>query len=689
MKFFRRSLLPVAIATLLPTLAFATIAVYFAYQDHRSTVEEAAIARARAVMTDVDGRLLADLSALNVLATSLLIDSQNWKIYSQRLERALHDNGHWHAIALIDAASGEAVAGGARDSDRSASPIGGDAAGAIAKAEHFTFRTIPRERSPDGTAWIDIYLPVDRGGVPRYLLQLTITPLIFQNILVARTPANSTSGIVDRDGLFLARNLDYASRVGTPGTRFVREAVATGARSGFYAGVTYEGFKNYTAFYRSELTGWSAHIALASTLIDRNKSWSLFTIGVAAAISLALGSFLVIVVAKDLADRQRAEARLYQAQKMEALGQLTGGVAHDFNNLLTAIIGNLELVSTRLTGDPTLKRRTDNALEAAQRAARLTARLLAFSRTRAIDPTAVDLKELVSGLGELLHHSIGPQVALDIEIDERARNVMGDANQIEMALINLAVNARDAMPDGGALTISTTAYEPKRGDHLPAGSYVELCVTDTGTGMDEDTRRRALEPFFTTKPDGQGTGLGLAQVFGMVRQSGGHLVIDSEKGLGTRISMILPQATPAALARRATPGKSPEAAQPGAQTPLRILVVDDEAAIRDLVCETLTSLGHSCQSASGLDEARAHLGGGRFDLVVTDYSMPGYSGADLAREARAREADIRVLFISGFADANEIKNAVADAPVLRKPFTRQELEEAIARLIETARIPRA
>ncbi len=346
---------------------------------------------------------------------------------------------------------------------------------------------------------------------------------------------------MDRFGNFVARTLDYKNRVGKPATTYVREAIQKDAH-GFYRGTTYEGFQNYTAFQTSAWSGWSSHVAVASSLIDRPTSWSFVVVGIAGLGGLILGAVLITLVFRDMAERRRADEALRQSQKMEAVGQLTGGIAHDFNNLLTAIIGNLDMIRTRSSENERLQRLADNALEAARRGARLTSQLLAFSRSQRMQLSTVDLNELLSGMSALLTQSVGPAVVVTVEVARDARFVVSDGNQLELALLNLAVNARDAMPEGGRLTISTRRVIDLDLRDLPRRPYTEIRVIDTGVGMTEAVRTRAIEPFFTTKQVGHGTGLGLSQVYGVTRESGGTLFIESEVGNGTTVRLVLPAA---------------------------------------------------------------------------------------------------------------------------------------------------
>ena len=369
------------------------------------------------------------------------------------------------------------------------------------------------------------------------------------------------------------------------------------------------------------------------------------------------------------------EAALRQAQKMEAMGQLTGGVAHDFNNLLTPIIGSLDMLMRRGLGNDRERRLIDGALQSADRAKTLVQRLLAFARRQPLQAVAVDLSTLVEGMASLIGSTVGPGIVVRVELDENLPPANADANQLEMAILNLGVNARDAMPGGGTLTISA-ARESVRGDHrsgLKQGHYVRLSVADTGTGMDEVTLARATEPFFSTKGVGQGTGLGLSMVHGLAAQLGGGLTIVSEPGLGTAVELWLPvNLGPIGHVSEARAAPSPVTSKGCA------LLVDDEELVRMSTSDMLADLGYDVIEANSAEQALQLLDEGAApDLVVTDHLMPGMSGAELALEVRARKPGVPILLVSGYAEAEGI---TSDLPRLSKPFRNAELAQSLADL---------
>lgn len=391
----------------------------------------------------------------------------------------------------------------------------------------------------------------------------------------------------------------------------------------------------------------------------------------------------------EMTRREAAESQLRQVQKMEAIGQLTGGIAHDFNNMLAVIIGGLDLTRRRLgRGDTDVAKFVDAAMDGARRAAVLTGRLLAFSRQQPLAPEATDANRLVGGMSELLHRSIGEAIRMETVLAAGLWRIHVDVAQLENVLLNLAVNARDAMPDGGRLTIETANclldedYARAHPGVVP-GQYVMIAVTDTGVGMSEDVAARAFEPFFTTKPVGQGTGLGLSQVYGFVRQTGGHVKIYAEPGHGTTIKVYLPRFYGAGEAAPAA-DTAAVAAGPGAGEV--ILVVEDDERVRQVSVATLTDLGYTVLSApGGADGLRLLDSRPDIALLFTDIVMPDMNGRRLADEALRRRPDLKVLYTTGFTRNAVVHNGVLDPGVsfLPKPFTVDQLATRIRELLDT------
>ena len=390
----------------------------------------------------------------------------------------------------------------------------------------------------------------------------------------------------------------------------------------------------------------------------------------------------------EVGERERAEEALRQAQKMEAVGQLTGGIAHDFNNLLTPVIGGLEILA-RGVEEPRLKRIAEAALESGRRGAKLTTQLLAFSRLQRIRMAPVSVNKVIETMRLMLKHSIGGAVAIRTELAPEADFALCDENQLENAILNLAINARDAMPEGGTLTISTSLVREPDSLDIDAGDYVCVAVADTGTGMSPEILARATEPFFSTKPFGKGTGLGLAQVYGIVRQSRGTLRIESKEGEGTIVRLLLPRVGADAAVAEGGDGETAAPAPDGGEAPsARILVVDDDADVRFFLADVLGALGHRVETADCADAALAALAGGPPDLALFDFAMPGMNGAELARAARRLHPGLPIVFVTGFAESDQLEGALGgEVTLLKKPFGVDDLKAVIAAHIPAAANP--
>ncbi|PCD04750.1 kinase [Sphingomonas spermidinifaciens] len=376
-------------------------------------------------------------------------------------------------------------------------------------------------------------------------------------------------------------------------------------------------------------------------------------------------------------ERAAAEAQLNQAQKMEAIGQLTGGIAHDFNNMLAVVLGGIELARRHVPDDPAVRRHLDHAAEGGQRAAALTRQLLAFARAEPVAPEAIDPPALIEGMTPLLDRTLGDAIRIEVAGDARGWSVWADRHQLENAILNLAVNARDAMEERGTLTIAARAMTLAAGQigGCAAGDYVAFCITDTGHGMTPEVQARVFEPFFTTKPVGRGTGLGLSQVFGTVRRFGGEIGIESAPGRGTTVTLYLPRHHHTAEAVAAVPEDAPSEAP---TTGRDILVVEDDPRVLRSVVAALGELGHrpvSCDDPAKAADALIAMPS--VDLVLSDVLMPGVTGPEMVSGLRRHRPDLRVLYMTGFAgDLDE--DALGRDPVIRKPFTLAVLGDAVS-----------
>lgn len=376
---------------------------------------------------------------------------------------------------------------------------------------------------------------------------------------------------------------------------------------------------------------------------------------------------------REIAERQAAEEQLLRVQKLNALGQLAGGMAHDVNNVLQAVRGNLELISRRAGDEARVRRFAENGLNAIERGARLTGQLLAFSRTQKIELQAVRVDLLIDRMEDLVARTLGPGIQVRRHHGGGAVPVLAEPTQLELAILNLAINARDAMPDGGVLDISSSLWKSERDPELADGEYIRVDVTDTGCGMDPDTAARAIEPFFTTKAVGKGTGLGLSMAYGVARQSGGTLRIASIPRNGTTVSLFLRRAE-GEVDLDSEPQPSPADAESLPKGRATILVVDDDGDVRRTTISMLEMLGYDVIEAADGPAALKLLASTTPDLALLDFAMPGMNGADLARHIKASHGNLPILFASGFADSDLLRQAVGpDKPVLRKPFGAAEL----------------
>jgi signal transduction histidine kinase/CheY-like chemotaxis protein len=386
---------------------------------------------------------------------------------------------------------------------------------------------------------------------------------------------------------------------------------------------------------------------------------------------------LVYDVTDRLREQERlknAEAALLQSRKMEAVGQLTGGIAHDFNNLLQGVAGSLDLIRRNPEDRMRVRRWAEAGLHAAERGAKLTGQLLAFSRAQKIEVKPLVASDLVRGMRDLLDRTLAPKIRVVLNLHDEGAAVLSDPTQLEMAILNLAINARDATPGDGTLTISTELRRLNASPELPDGEYVELSVADTGSGMSPEVVARAFDPFFTTKELGKGTGLGLSQVYGIARQGGGTAQIESYPGRGTTVRIFLKRTGEKASVLAKVGGKSDTPLVPNGS----VVVIDDDADVRRFLIDSFESLGYRVEAApdgkSGLEAIE------RIEphLLVVDFAMPGMNGADVAQAVRRRRPDLPIIFASGYADSEAIEAVLGkDKIVLRKPFRIDELQMAV------------
>lgn len=672
---FHRQTATLAAAVALPLIILVGLQLYTQVNAERRKLETNSEAQAADVMRLVDAQVLAEIKVAQVLAST--ISSQPGDLAAAyALSREFRSAAvTWRTVRLADAATGVELFDLRR-------PLGAGTPVASTSVVEFPDH-FPRiggvVMSRDGSWSLPLEVPVIRDGRVLYALTVELDPGFIHRLAMAKYPKSSVvSAVVDRTGHFISRSLGQHERLGDPGSTYLQEATKRGGH-GIYTNVTLEGVPSYTAYVTSDVSGWSTHVALPATTFDAARLWSYVIWAVVLLLCALLSGALVWMTLRDLAEVRSEQERLLQGQKMEAVGHLTGGIAHDFNNLLTAIIGGLDLYLRRSDATGRDRRYLEGALEAAQRGAKLTSRLLAFSRTEQLGVKTVDVQATLAGMSELLRQSLGPTIDIRVVVNPGAEWMSTDPGQLELALLNLAVNARDAMPHGGTVT-----FEAKRLNSRREGkpwACVDLSVTDTGAGMEPDVRAQAFDPFFTTKRADKGTGLGLAQVYAFARQSGGDVKIESELGMGTRVCLLLP------LADASETAPQPERPLPtGALAPAgegkRILVLDDDQSVREVLVESLKAAGYDVFEASSGEQALAALPEFDPDLIVLDFVMPGLNGAEVAARVRQTRPKQKILMVSGHYNSALLRAAGGNIPVLKKPFDGETLVRHVSQAFE-------
>lgn len=657
MRSDRRSAPLLILIAALPLFLFISFYSAFDAQNRQRAITRSAHADAALVAARVDGRLREALAASRALAATAAIADLDAEQARLRAERFRRDNPDWVEVALDDNRRRSHLF----DLGISSSPGPFLAPGEVRLAlrREGDCRCILISR---GLAAAD--------GNPR-TLHVALSNASFLKLLPTAYGDYEVAALVDRQGSFIARSIDDAKRFATPGSAYLRRASQSLTPTAFYRNVTLEGTNTYTAFARSEVSGWSAHIALRSQRIDNPLIAFWISIAAAALLSLALAFLLYLVARRQIEDTRLLTQRIQEAQKMEALGQLTGGMAHDFNNLLTPIIGALDRLKQSANLDAREKRFANGAFESAERAAALTSQLLAFSRRQKLAITDVDVAATLTDVAGLAGQSLESRHTLSYATDLNTPSVASDKVQLELALLNLILNARDAMPGGGQVTLHAG---PVR-DH--GRDSVAISVSDTGTGMDAATLARAREPFFTTKPQGAGTGLGLAQVAEVARQSGGRLDLQSKPGQGTTVRLILPVASRRAAAVGAALAR--DAALPAK---LKLLIVDDNPDVRETLVQMVEADGHRVESVSDGRTGLSALTNRKPDLVLVDFAMPGLNGAEFISLAHQIHPGLKCLMITGYWDSDALAESGVSCPILRKPFTSAALRDGMAAALD-------
>ena len=739
-------LIVLATAAILPMLLLFTTVAYLDYRAERERSGLRQLTVARSMAATVEHEFRAVIASLQALALSPRLQARDLPGFQRLAARYLSTEPKGSALMLLDAAGRRVldtqILPGGRPPSRDAA-----ADAALALRVFQTGRPVISNLFPHAADGLIVTtdVPVLQDGRVIYDLSLVLPASRFDDILSEQHPASGTVlAVFDRNGLSVARVPDPEMLVGHPASPTLLPALLS-QTEGVLNATTLEGTAVQVAFSHTQPSGWSVvigvpdselraplqksiRLAISLGLVGMLASAAVaFIIGrrilqpiraltrfaadpsqtdagpfglreldeVAAALrhslrdrQAAIGALqslneqLELRIRQETASRVEAQSQLAQSQRMEALGQLAGGIAHDFNNVLQAVIGGLSLIQRRAADEPGVRRLAGMAADAAARGAAITGRLLTFARRGELAATPIPPTALLEGLRDMLAHTIGTGIEVRVVSAPGLPDLLADRAQLETVLINLAINARDAMPDGGTLTLRAVIApgDTKPPPNVAAGAYVHLSLTDTGTGMSPDVLARASEPFFTTKEPGQGTGLGLAMARGFAEQSGGGFAIVSTAGQGTTIHLWFPQASPAESVPRPPP------ALPSAdQTPMRVLMVDDDAMVREVLAGELEARGFLVTTSADGAAALGLLDAGQpVDLLITDYAMAGMTGLDLITETRRRRPNLPALLVTGFAEARA-QEALGSAQdrltvLLRKPIAGEDLALQAARL---------
>ena len=655
----RRSLLLLALIAALPFFLFVSFRFAFDAQNRQRALERQAFTDSQLLIARTDGLVREALAFSKVLAADPIVQSGDATRTAARINDMVAASPQFADAAIDDNGTRQ------RRFDlthriRQVGPFLDPGRSSISLA-----------RTPACNC-ITVSRGVTLAGARPATLHLYLPNRIFFALLPPARDEYEVSAIADREGRFVARSLKDGERFSNKGSIYLQRAAALSIKQGSYTGLTLEGVKNYTTFERSDLTGWSAHVAVKAQRIDDPILAFRVYIGLAVLLSLALAGLLYFVARQQIETTRNITRRIQEAQKLEALGQLTGGMAHDFNNLLTPIVGALDRLMRSDNLDAREKRFAKGAFESAERAAALTAQLLTFSRRQKLEIKVVEVAEILTNVCELAGQSLEVSHELDCSTEPGTPPVATDKVQLELAILNLILNARDSMPTAGTVQIRAAPI-------LDYGRpSVVFSVADRGSGMDPATASRALEPFFTTKPQGAGTGLGLAQVAEVAKQSGGRIEIDSELGRGTIIRLILPaaEATASATAIPIT-GQGRDLSDK-----LNLLIVDDNADVRETIVQMVEADGHRVESVADGRTALAALSNRKPDLLLVDFAMPGLNGAELISKAHEIHPGLPCLLITGYWDSDALADYGVTCPILRKPFTSEALRDAMAAALD-------
>ncbi|MGZ8364650.1 MAG: ATP-binding protein, partial [Caulobacteraceae bacterium] len=622
-----RSLVLLVLAAILPLAIFASALGVNALHQQRLNMERDAIARTDKVAALVDRELVAQTRVLQAVSASPLLTEAplNTAAVEAYFRQVMVGQPAWRRIYLSNTDL-QSVAVSARVQMQEPGQI----------LERESYITALRTGRPvigsmsfrrDARAAFPIRVPVVKDGRVVNVLSAAVEPIVIGRLLAqAELPPDWLGAVVDRHGVFAARNKDSVNRVGRPGSQALRDAAVRGG-SGVYRGVSLEGEPIVTAYKTLPDSGWSVHIAMPQKYYTASFDRSLWLIGGGGALVLGAAAIFLWVLLREMQSRNRRDLAQQESQRLEALGRITGGVAHDFNNLLMIVHGGAEAIERNLGKPERVKTYVDAILSAADRGKSLTRQLLAFGRRSSHEPVSFRLQDRLDELRGLLEKSTRPDITTSVFVPAEVGAIYADPSALEIAIINLAVNARDAMPERGhlALTAFNARFDkgPDKRTGL-TGDYVAVVVADSGTGIPPEALARIFEPFYTTKAPGKGTGLGLSQVYGFAQQSGGAVTVDSTVDEGTSFTLYLPRAReePAAI----NPSGKPVTVKGHG----KVLVVDDNHDVAMVTQALLRSAGFEVSWAGGGQDALDAIKHGAYDVVVSDILMPGMSGLDLA-----------------------------------------------------------
>ncbi|WP_207485198.1 ATP-binding protein [Arenibaculum pallidiluteum] len=672
MKFLRPAWL-LALAALLPLVILsASLGTAWLRQQH-AAMEQDALARTDRIATAVARELTTQITLLRALAESPLLDGPvDRTVFTEAADRVRRMMPLWSVVALSDDAGNRLV---------ETPELMPTATGKVVDLDSHVRAVARREavigavrRGPRGRPAFAIRVPVIRDGRPVLVLSAVVMPDAVRDILFAAgLPQTWIGAVVDGDGNLAARTVGPATLIGEPASDSVR-AARDRADEGIHESVTIEGLRTVSVFKVLPGTRWSVHVGIPRGVYRAPLVRAAWLLGTGAAVSLAMVAAMMWLLVREFRHRRREAVAREESERLEALGRLTGGVAHDFNNLLMVARAGADLIKRRKGDAAQVERIADSLIAAVERGAALTRQLLAFARRSEYRPVDLDLRQRAGGWADLLRQAVGAGINVSLALPESLWSVRTDPQALETALVNLAVNARDAMPSGGSLLVTATnvVMRGTRADAGLHGEFVSLNVQDTGHGIPAEVLGRIFEPFFTTKPAGKGTGLGLSQVFGFAKQSGGAVTVVSGPGRGATFTLFLP--------------RSPNIAEPSASDPgivvavggTRVLVVEDNAEVAQALEAMLDTAGYRPTVVTGAAAALAMLDGGLgVDVVLSDIMLgSGMSGLDLASEIRKRHASLPVVLMTGYSQALSV-GAGRGFTILTKPFGVEDFTAAL------------